>query len=253
MKIIGAFSAVALCLSGAMLLWGPSPEPAKVAFAGCKRATVGPVCYLKPSATLALWVEGAPFDELDVRLNETPLKVVTATVSGGVQIRVQPGGTGTLSMLMRREGRTKSFRLEVQRFEKPQALPGMRSIKTTGDLLKLEQVAASRKGRDAIVTYLRLGTAALRIGDPDRSVEYQARAADLAAAAGEWSLESRARFARAYNLTNILFRIEEGERELSRLEPLKDNLAEVAAYLPYYRSLIHTSVGDTNAALGELR
>ncbi len=250
-----AWAAVIVAAGGAAVFFGHGGSDAPTPlFAGCARISQTSVCDLEPGADFRVWLEGGPFTDVEVRLDGRTLAVTTATVSGGLRLTVTPNLTDAPSTLTvsARAGRIKrGLSVTVRRsrsFETPDW-----NIERVEQFRRVEAWVQAHPGPGAIEALLSLARTARVLSRPELAIEYQARAAAMAQAHEEWSLEQGARFARTYTLAYDVFNIEEAHRELDRVEALRDQVPVTAAYLPYYRSMVYTSGGDMTSTLAELR
>ena len=255
MKLAGVgLIAIAVVSGVAMLLTGKSQPPSNVVkYSGCTRLAKGPVCDIKPKSQLTFWLAGGPYEDLDFRFDNRPLLVKPIAVSGGIRFTVKDLQPGLLSLHASLGKVEHHFELKLQKFEPVKLPPGIRTASTPEEFAKYEKWADANPGRVGASAYMRLVAAADRQGNVDKVINYLARAADQAASTGELSLESRARFARSFELAFRKFRTADAERELDRLASLPDELGDVAAYMPYYRAAIRKSVGDISRAMAEFR
>lgn len=229
----------------------PSPpaEPLSVEVSGCARISKGPVCHLDPNEPLHLWLPGTVERPVDVRLNAAPVQVETSTTARGLRAWVPRPVAGALTVVDV-EGRRWQLELELE--TTPPELEDARRWAERGDAAALRRLEGSEPRVRAEVELL-LARLDRRRGAFRDALDHQARSAQIAEDAGEWSLLAKARFARAYALAFDVFEIDAARRELRLLEGLDRRVPEVSAYRPYYRALLSLQVSDLAAANQDLR
>ena len=267
MRQVGAAFAAALGVGGALVFLNPvtADRPSfDVLYAGCDRIAAEKTCFLRSDPSddgkprrheLRLWTPEGPFDEVRVLWRGRALLAKTSVAAGGVSVKVavpalsedRPEGRLSFEVLDPGIG-WRVWALSIRRDASAPIDPAIRK-----DPEALARWAEARRDAAAVEAKLLIARAAWSAGDAKKAAEVQAEAALLAQEVGEASLEARARFARTFMLSEILFAFDEAVRELGRVEPLERRVPEVAAYLPYYRSLIHFAAGDITSTLADLR
>ena len=255
MRLVSAGVATVLLGVWALALHSQSAETeAVVAFDGCARISVGPICHFKEGkSSLRLWMPGEIDKGFEVRIDRTLVAAKSQSVAGGLRIEVPKISAGTLSLSFRQGGQRRRWQLTLQRVEPDPVFEAAKEAAKAGDAKSLQQFLAEATGRAKVEALIEMARVTHREGRAAQAVVYQAEAAALAADEGEWSLESQARFARAFTLAFNLFQLDEAHLELDRAEMLEGRVSDVKAYAPYYRALLHSTASDLTSALADLR
>lgn len=222
-----------------------------IVFTGCARITRGPVCYLEASDELRLFLPG-PSSAVQLRFDGGPLPVETATVPDGVRASVRGLGSGTLELRAGGGSAERFWTLRVRTLETPPILKSARRrarLRDRSGLLGL----VPQDAWVAIELELLLARVARAQGDLELALEHQDRAAVRAERAGEASLFVKARLAQAHARVFELHDLAAMDRELERLDELREQVPDLAAYAPYYRGIARLEAGDITGAVAELR
>ncbi|MEO1339508.1 MAG: hypothetical protein AAFV29_27960, partial [Myxococcota bacterium] len=189
---VGVISIVGLW-GAAMVIMNAVPENDQdIRFSGCARVTEGPVCFVDSESKLGFWLEGGPFEALRVQIDGRSVEVDTTTIADGLRVSLPNTRPGSVLLLANDGTQRRAFRLDVRRDE-PIDIPKF-DLSKPDDAAALKQYAAALSGRKAAQANFILATVAVQNDELTAAVDFHARAAQTAEAAGEWSMQARAHF-----------------------------------------------------------
>ncbi len=230
--------------------------PLRVEYAGCDTVLRGPVCVLKESRGLRLWVDAPPDVRLELTAGGRLLKAAGTAVQGGLRFELEvPETASAVAVRATGEEAEATWNLELAEPDRPDWLERAEELGAAGRLEEarrlLEDKTASPRGDEQGIALGRLARVELRQGRAGRSREILARAIRAHRDAGRVSGEVDDATVLVYLLLQER-RFSEARAVLGALPRAPDGLAEVTYYAAYYRGLLAGKIGDARSALRHL-
>lgn len=264
--VVVAVLALALVVTGALVARrgrrarDATPSPAMaVLFSGCARVRVGPVCELKATREIRLWLPADFGSLVAVDVAGTPVSAASTTpVRGGVRFATTvPMGATRLEVHVRTRGESSTFALAVTPLDTPAWFEEVRALFRAGKLDEAlaRAVEIEAKGAGVMDTqrvlfvksrvWMAQGKAAAAEGAFRESVAFALANGLLSDAADD-------SFALAYLLSERQHRVADARTVLDAIAGSLSGYPDGEALASYHRALLSSSTGNPRRALPAL-
>ena len=232
-----------------------APTPAVVApellYVGCEAVQAGPVCLLRPGATLRLWVAVHAETPLRLELDGAPLAAKWEPAEDGLRAVLSAPPTGALTL----RADDAAWRLGLTLAPMPALPPALEAVHaeiSRGDMVAAERALTSalpglEGAARAEALTLRADVAFMR-GDPTAALAAYEPAFAAARAAGLLRRASEVALTASYLCTATLYDLAGARRWLARHAELTPLLPEARLRHGYYAGLVADWAGDLRAA-----
>ena len=222
--------------------------PLEVVYAGCEAVQAGPVCDLRPDATLRLWVPGAA--RLVLAMDGAPLATDWIAVEGGQRTQVT-GLSGESLTLRADDGPVWTLRLRAAA-GLPAALRAIDELSMAGDharaLADLAAATPGLRGAEYAEAIKLRGDLQFRGGEVPAAVATYEEAFALAIDAGLLGRANEIALTACYTAAVLQQDPAAARRWLDRHAELLDALPEARLHHAYYAGLLADRTGDVRTA-----
>ena len=230
----------------------------KVEFAGCTTVLIGPVCKLRSSDDLRIWVEARPRAQIDIDIDGATQRLQARAVGHGrlYTLRARPPDRSTdaiVRVTVTDRDRRGVWRLPLRTSSRFPPLESVQERRESGEvgqaITQLETLEA------AVAESLRGPVLSLRAriererGDTEHALMLLAEAIELHTAAGRISDAIMDWGTWAYVLTHTLLHYDQARALLEDLRPWLHDYPEGQIVQGYYRGILHRDTGDLRNAL----
>ncbi len=234
----------------------PVPEilPLQVEYAGCQTVLRGPICVLKESRELRLWIHSPATARLELTAGGRRLTDPGTAVRGGLRFQLAIPEAAT-ELSVRATGVDAVWTLALKEPDRPAWLGQAEEWRAAGEIEParrlLEEKAASSSRVEQALALGRLVRLELFRGEASRARELLVRAIQAHHDTGRVFDELKDTTVLVYLLIQKR-NFSAARAALDALPPPEDGPAEAAYFVAYYRGLLAGKIGDSRSALRHL-